>query len=137
VSNLSGQVATLVKLVRVLFLGPMIIVRGLLHRDSSDEAPHQTLWEQVKLYIPWFVAGFLLLAELRSLDIVGTDLGDDAKTWSKFLFVIAMVGLGLGHGVDLKKVGTLGTKVAVTVLAAISFMIVVGTVETFVLDLKG
>ena len=27
-----------------------------------------------------------------------TDLGDDAKTWSKFLFVIAMVGLGLGHG---------------------------------------
>jgi uncharacterized integral membrane protein (TIGR00698 family) len=135
VSNLSGQVATLVKLVRVLFLGPMIIVLGLLHRDSSDEAPHQTLWEQVKLYIPWFVAGFLLLAALRSFDIIGADLGDDAKTWSKFLFVIAMVGLGLG--VDLKKVGAVGPKVAVTVLAAMSFMIVVGTVGTFVLDLKG
>lgn len=133
VSSLSGQTATLVKLVRVLFLGPMIIVLGLLHRDGSADAPTRTVMQQLKLYVPWFVAGFLFLAALRSLDVIGAGLGDDAKTLSKVLFVVAMVGLGLG--VDLKKVGAVGPRVAATVLASMTFMILVGTIGTFALDL--
>lgn len=134
VSSLSGQVATLVKLVRVLFLGPMIIVLGLLHRGSGDdEAPSQTAWQRTKVYVPWFVAGFLVLAALRSTGVVPEGTGDDAKTLSKLLFVVAMVGLGIG--VDLKKVGAVGPRVAVTILAAMAFMIVTGLVGTSVLDL--
>jgi uncharacterized integral membrane protein (TIGR00698 family) len=133
VSSLSGQVATLVKLVRVLFLGPMIIVLGLLHRGSGDEAPSQTMWERTKLYVPWFVAGFLVLAALRSAGVVPEGTGDDAKVLSKLLFVVAMVGLGIG--VDLKKVGAVGPRVAATILAAMTFMIVTGLVGTSVLDL--
>jgi uncharacterized integral membrane protein (TIGR00698 family) len=133
VSGLSGTVATLVKLVRVLFLGPMIIVLGFLHRNSEDAPPSQTPMERVKLYVPWFVAGFLLFAVLRSTGVISDSLGDDAKTLSKLLFVGAMVGLGLG--VDLRKVGAVGPRVAATILVSMSFMIVVSVVGTFAFDL--
>jgi len=134
VSNLSGQTATLVKLIRVLFLGPMILALGFLHRNSGeDDAPTRTLSQQLKVYIPWFVAGFLVLAALRSLDLISVDLGDKAKDLSKLLFIVAMVGLGIG--VDLKKVSAVGPRVAATVLASMTFMILVGTIGTFALDL--
>jgi uncharacterized integral membrane protein (TIGR00698 family) len=133
VSTLSGTVATLVKLVRVLFLGPMIIGLGFLHRNSEDAPPSQTTMERVKLYVPWFVAGFLLFAVLRSSGVISDSLGDDAKTLSKLLFVGAMVGLGLG--VDLRKVGAVGPRVAATILVSMSFMIVVALVGTFAFDL--
>ena len=136
VSSLSGQVATLVKLVRVLFLGPMIIVLGFLHRGDSDDGMFsQGMWQRTKLYVPWFVAGFLVLAALRSTGVVPEATGDDAKTLSKLLFVVAMVGLGIG--VDLKKVGAVGPRVATTILAAMGFMIIVSLVGTSVLDLTG
>ena len=136
VSSLSGQVAMLVKLVRVLFLGPMIIVLGLLHRGNADDsAPSQSMWQRTKLYVPWFVAGFLLLAALRSSGVIPEGSGDDAKVLSKLLFVVAMVGLGIG--VDLKKVGAVGPRVAATILAAMGFMIIVSLVGTSVLDLRG
>lgn len=133
VSEVSGTIATLVKLVRVLFLGPMIIGLGFLHRNSEDAPPSQTAMERAKLYVPWFVAGFLLFAVLRSSGVVSDSLGDDAKTLSKLLFVGAMVGLGLG--VDLRKVGAVGPRVAATILVSMSFMIVVSLVGTFVFDL--
>ena len=133
VSSLSGQVATLVKLVRVLFLGPMIIGLGFLHRNSADAPPSQTAMERAKLYLPWFVAGFLLFAVLRSTGVISDGLGDHAKTLSKLLFVGAMVGLGLG--VDLRKVGAVGPRVAATILVSMSFMIIVSVVGTFVFDL--
>jgi uncharacterized integral membrane protein (TIGR00698 family) len=136
VSSLSGQVATLVKLVRVLLLGPMIIVLGLLYRGSADNsAPLQSTWQRTKLYVPWFVAGFLLLAALRSAGVIPEGTGDDAKTLSKLLFVVAMVGLGIG--VDLKKVGAVGPRVAATILAAMGFMIIISLVGTSILDLRG
>lgn len=134
VSSLSGQVATLVKLIRVLFLGPMIIVLGVLH-GGSESAGAQSMWSRIKVYVPWFVAGFLVLATLRSTGIIPEDLGDRASTLSKLLFIGAMVGLGLG--VDLKKVGAVGRKVAATILAAMSFMIIVSLVGTFVFDITG
>jgi uncharacterized integral membrane protein (TIGR00698 family) len=140
VSTLSGQTATLVKLIRVLFLGPMIIALGLIHRGHEDAdpadgltPPSRTLLQELRLYIPWFVAGFLLLAALRSLDVISAGIGSDARTISKLLFVVAMVGLGLG--VDLKKVGAVGPRVAATVLASMSFMILAATIGTFALDL--
>ena len=134
VSSFSGQTATLVKLIRVLFLGPMIIVLGLLHRGSAEDgAPQRTVFDQLKVYVPWFVAGFLLLAALRSLDVVGADLGDRAKDISKLLFIVAMVGLGIG--VNLKRVSAVGPRVAATVLASMTFMILAGTIGTFALDL--
>lgn len=135
VSNLSGQVATLVKLVRVLFLGPMIVVLGFLHRGTVEVPAGQSTMKRVQGFVPWFVAGFVLLAILRSSDVISAGVGDDAKTLSKWLFAVAMVGLGLG--VDLKNVAAVGPRVALTVLATMTFMIVTSLVGTSIFDLVG
>jgi len=130
VSPLSGQTGTLVKLVRVLLLGPMIIVLGLLHRDTDNSS---SLTEKIKTYVPWFVAGFLILTVLRTTDVISEDIGLQARSISKLLFVVAMAGLGLG--VDVREVGAVGPRVAVTILGTMCFMIVLALVGIQVLDL--
>ncbi len=135
VSNLSGQVATLVKLTRVLFLGPMILVLGFLHRKErvKGEAT-KTLYQRFSLFMPWFVGGFLILTLARTTGLINDDVSDLAKDISKVFFAVAMVGLGLG--VDLKKVRAVGPRVAITILVSMSFMIIVSTGGTFIFDLR-
>ena len=71
------QMGTLVKLVRVLMLGPVVLALSLLTRrlrDATDEpAPRVTTGQRPKpgrpplhKLVPWFIVGFLALAALRS-----------------------------------------------------------------------
>ena len=135
VSTLSGQVATLVKLVRVLLLGPMIVVLRLLHRSEVASPSGQTPLQRVRDFVPWFIAGFVLLATLRSTGIISAAQGSDAQSVSKLLFVVAMAGLGLG--VDLRNVRAVGARVASTVLATMAFMIAISLAGTALFDLTG
>jgi uncharacterized membrane protein YadS len=99
VSQLSGEVATLVKLCRVLLLGPVVVAMGLLFRGGEAR-------RGMKSYLPWFVIGFLDLAVLRSVGVIPESLGARAADLSRLLTLLAMGGLG--YGVDLaglKKVG--------------------------------
>ncbi len=76
VSALSVQVGTLVKLVRVLMLGPVVLVLSMLEsrlREEEDEPePAVTAGDRpehgrlaVHRLVPWFIIGFLGLAALR------------------------------------------------------------------------
>src|SRR5206468_4876555 len=59
VSTLSGQVATAVKLARVLMLGPVVTFFAVrAHRAGSSTLSLRRL-------VPWFVVGFVVLATLR------------------------------------------------------------------------
>ena len=118
ISNLSGHIATLVKLIRVLLLGPMIIVLGVIHSSTETQ---QTCWERVKVYVPWFVVGFIILAILRTTGLIPEYIGDRVQIISKFLFVIAMAGLGLG--VNLREIVNVGPRVALTTTATTGFML--------------
>jgi uncharacterized membrane protein YadS len=92
-----------------------------------------SLNEKIKTYVPWFVAGFLLLTVLRTTDVISEDLGLQARGLSKLLFIVAMAGLGLG--VDVREVGAVGARVALTILATMSFMIMLALVGIPILDL--
>src|SRR3954451_2135698 len=59
VSALSGQVVTLVKLVRVLMLGPVVVFFALRHRRPTASV-------RLARLVPWFIVGFLALAAARS-----------------------------------------------------------------------
>ena len=61
VSALSGQVATVVKLARVLMLGPVVTFFAL---RAHRRAKASTL--SIRRLVPWFVLGFVVLATLRS-----------------------------------------------------------------------
>src|SRR5947207_1594177 len=65
VSVLSGQVGTLVKLVRVLMLGPVVLFFALRHRGETVTGD-QAGGFRLTRYVPWFIVGFLALAALRS-----------------------------------------------------------------------
>ena len=130
VSALAGQVGTLVKLVRVLMLGPVVLFFALRHRRHAaraaaaaapdDEVPPQRF--QLTRYVPWFIVGFLALAALRSSGILPAAVADPARTLSGWLTVAAMAALGLG--VDLRAVRSVGRPVMLTVGASLIVLIV-------------
>lgn len=119
------QLGTLVKLVRVLMLGPMIVVLTLVTRRRTDggaATAGRMPWHKL---VPWFIDGFLLLAVLRSFGLLPEAVLAPAATAATALTVISMAALGLST--DLGSVARAGGRVtaAVTlsllVLGAISF----------------
>jgi uncharacterized membrane protein YadS len=121
VSLLSLEVATMVKLTRVLLLGPTVLIVGGLFRLSGagGTGPRSVGWRSAAL-VPWFVAGFLGLAALRSVGLLPDAIAQPGRDASRLLMVLAMAGLGFG--VELAAVRTVGPRVAVAVVGSLAFM---------------
>lgn len=113
VSQASLHVGTLVKLVRVLMLGPVVLVLSLLRREGGKR-PALPLAQLV----PWFIAGFLVLMTLRSLDALPAALLAPAHAASGWLTSMSMAALGLG--VDARAVLRAGGKVTATVVVSLA-----------------
>jgi uncharacterized integral membrane protein (TIGR00698 family) len=122
VSLLSGQVGTLVKLVRVLMLGPVVLFFALQHRHESSTDGTPPARFPLTRFVPWFIIGFMLLAGLRSGGVIVPAVADPLKTLSTWLTVAAMAALGLG--VDLKTIRQVGKPVIVTVSGSLLVLLV-------------
>ena len=123
VSALSGQVGTLVKLVRVLMLGPVVLFFALRNRHDATAA---TAGEEVRFrltrFIPWFIIGFLVMAMLRSTGAIPAAWIAPTQSISSWLMIGSMAALGLG--VDLKAISKVGRPVMITVTASLTVLIV-------------
>ncbi len=119
VSLVSTQLGTLVKLVRVLMLGPVVIILSLLSKGSA--AAPKTGFPLNRL-VPWFIIGFLGLAALRSLGIIPDAVLRFIVPTATLLTVISMAALGLG--VDLKVLGRVGGRV--TLAVTLSLLVLIG-----------
>ncbi len=107
VSALSAQVGTLVKLVRVLMLGPVVLVLSLIAaRRSPGEAPRPKL--NVSKLVPWFIVGFLALVAARSMGAIPETALKPASSAATLLTIVSMAALGLG--VDVRQVAKAGVK---------------------------
>ena len=120
VSALSGQVGTLVKLVRVLMLGPVVLFFALRNRGTPGTSGTQPRFALTR-FVPWFIIGFMLLAALRSLGVLSDAWATGARTLSVWLTVAAMAALGLG--VDVRVVKRVGRPVIATVSASLGVLI--------------
>lgn len=109
VSVLSGQVATVVKLARVLMLGPVVLFFSVRANASGDH-PVRARRGAV---VPWFVIGFVVLAALRSIGAVPDAAASGAKTIAAWLTIAAMAALGLES--DLRAVRRVGARVTLAV----------------------
>jgi uncharacterized integral membrane protein (TIGR00698 family) len=118
VSTLSGQVGTLVKLTRVLMLGPIVLGLSVLMRRRG-----LTTGTSMKLgrLVPWFIIGFLLLAAVRATGVVPSSGVELARTVSGALTVVAMAALGLG--VDVRVVGRVGGRVTATATGSLLLLL--------------
>jgi uncharacterized integral membrane protein (TIGR00698 family) len=130
IGELSNQVGTVVKLVRVLMLGPVVLGLSLLTRRLRDTAPSrgdQPLRGGPALHelVPWFIVGFLIVLALRSLELIPVGMLLPIKTTAGLLTTISMAALGLGVDVGVVAQAGLRVTAAVTlsliVLGAISF----------------
>jgi uncharacterized integral membrane protein (TIGR00698 family) len=136
IGELSNQVGTIVKLVRVLMLGPVVLGLALLAgrlREggvASDRAPGR--WPPLRELVPWFIIGFLLLALLRSLGFIPRDLVGPLRTIAALLTTIAMAALGLG--VDIRTVAKAGPRIVTAVTAS---LVVLGLISFALIRLAG
>jgi uncharacterized integral membrane protein (TIGR00698 family) len=134
VSMLSGQVGTLVKLVRVLMLGPVVLFFALKYRNDADAASTTRARFQLTRFVPWFIIGFLLLAAFRSTGVIPPAAANAMKNASTWLTVAAMAALGLG--VDLKAMSKVGKPVIITVTASLVVLVALSVTLIRVLDIR-
>ncbi|KAB8142774.1 putative sulfate exporter family transporter [Chloroflexia bacterium SDU3-3] len=116
VSQVSGEIGTLVKLVRVLMLGPVVLFFSLRRR-----APGQKI--AISRLVPWFIVGFLIMAAVRSVGLFPASLSDAVGNLSRILTVVAMAALGLE--VNLPAVRRVGPQVAVAVVGSLLALLAV------------
>lgn len=136
VSEISGQIGTLVKLIRVLLLGPVVLFFSLrTRRQNGDSTPEAAQHWSLTRYVPWFIVGFVLLAALRSVGVVPASAGDAIKELSRLLTIAAMAALGLG--VDFRAVGKVGRPVALAVIASLAIMISLSALLIHLTNMQG
>lgn len=132
VSATSAHIGMLVKLIRVLTLGPVILgfsIGPLLRRKSMSESGDEAVGEAVgdsspkpaglawhKL-LPWFIIGFLLLVAVRSADFLPAVTLQPISDTADVLTIVSMAALGLG--VDIRTVVKAGARVTLVVVLSI------------------
>lgn len=131
VSVESGQIATVVKLTRVLLLGPVVAIFAFLFRH---EQATQTKFSLQK-FLPWFVLGFALCAIVRTASIIPVGTGTRAQDLSRLLTIVAMAGLGLD--VDVHAVRSSGLRILIVVLSLLTVLILLALVNIHVLHING
>ena len=119
VSVVSGEVGTLVKLGRVLLLGPVVFLLALMYRSPGKTANPV---RQILGLIPWFITGFVVLGALRSVGWIPASWIGPTRSLSAWLTIGAMAALGLG--VDVRSVRAAGRPVIVTVILSLMVLIV-------------
>ncbi|MBE7217973.1 MAG: putative sulfate exporter family transporter [Caulobacteraceae bacterium] len=126
--SVAVQFGTLVKLVRVLMLGPVCFGLSLITRrlrDETDEAAaNVTAGERPKpgrlaphKLVPWFILGFLAMIVVRSAGLIPTAALAPIAGAASLLTVVSMAALGLG--VDVRVVARAGGPVTAAVVGSL------------------
>ena len=111
VSDDAGAMATLTKMLRVSLLAPLVIVLGLWVRMTWKT--EQTDAKRPPL-LPWFLAGFIVLATVNSLGFAPDLLVTVGTETAGLLLVLAVAAIGLKTDfAGLKALGARATLVMV------------------------
>ena len=135
IGALSNQVGTVIKLVRVLMLGPVVLGLSLLARDLRadprlDRANRRR--PDVHELVPWFITGFLVVLIVRSLGLIPQSVLPTVTHVAAILTTISMAALGLG--VDVRVVAKSGVRVT---LAVTGSLIILGLISYGLIRLAG
>lgn len=112
VSERTGEVATLVKLIRVSMLAPVILIAVIVIRQVAESGGDKASRPPI---VPLFVAIFVTLAVLNSLVTLPAFVLDAAAETSRWALLTAIAAVGLKT--SLKEILDVGTP-AIALLAA-------------------
>jgi uncharacterized integral membrane protein (TIGR00698 family) len=122
---LAVQVGTLVKLIRVLMLGPVIFALALMGgRKREVRLP-------VTQMVPWFIVGFVAMMAARSFGLIPEIALEPMRTISSFLTILAMAALGLS--VDIRSVMHVGGRVIASALLSLLVLCALGLLVLVIL----
>lgn len=122
-SQHAAEIATVVKLTRNLFMAPVILVlnAAYMRRAASGGSGFASGGNRTyRNIVPVFVLGFLGMAVLNSLGILGLQARHLLRSLSGFLILLGIGGVGLGT--DLAAVRRIGLKPFYAGLCAAVFM---------------
>lgn len=106
----SSHAGTVVKLIRVLMLGPVLLALGAVGNGVGGRV-------SLSHVAPWFIAGFAAMMALRSAGAIPAVLLGPIANVSDLLTTIAMAGLGLT--VDVRSVARSGGRVVLAATASL------------------
>lgn len=86
----SGEIATVVKLTRTLFMAPLIILLGVVYAKGDIKGK-----VKFKKIFPWFLLGFLGLALIRTINILPSNIVNILKILADYCIVTALAAIGL------------------------------------------
>lgn len=134
VSALSGQIGTLVKLLRVMMLGPLLValtllLRARMLRRTPDPAQRDVPLPLSKC-VPWFIIGFGTLASMRAANWIPAPMLRQISVCAEGLTLLSMAALGLS--VDFRTLFAAAPRIILAVVGSVFvlLMISIGLVHT-------
>jgi uncharacterized integral membrane protein (TIGR00698 family) len=116
--NIAIETGTIVKLIRVLMLGPICLLTSLF--AISLFSKNQNTFEKIPSItrlVPWFIIGFILMMACRSFELIPPYALTPLKATSTFLTTISMAALGLS--VDIRTITQSGVRISTTVIMSL------------------
>jgi len=89
ISDQTGEISTLVKLIRVACLVPVVVVISLITHRSRSESPDK------RPLLPWFLVAFVVLVIVNSLGWVPPDAHSALTPVSSWCLLTAVAALGV------------------------------------------
>ena len=128
--TVSGDMATMVKLTRVVLLAPALVVVGWwwARTHPDPDATGGPRYSLANPPIPYFVLGFLALGAVNSAGVLGTTLQQALTQASIFLMALAMAAMGLSTDLAQVRRAGLGAVAAGTLGFLLLFGLVYGMI---------
>jgi uncharacterized membrane protein YadS len=120
--SIAVQIGTLVKLTRVMMLGPALLTVALIQRFSTRGAQDAPL--RIDKLLPWFVIGFLIAIIARSTGLVPDWFISYSQHVASGLTCLAMAALGLS--IDLSHLLKAGGRLTVAVIGSVLIQAIMG-----------
>jgi uncharacterized integral membrane protein (TIGR00698 family) len=112
----SVQMGVLVKLMRVLMLGPVILTLSVLNRPRAGAAV--TTRPHLGRLVPWFIVGFLVMVAARSAGFIPAAAAAPAGHAATLMTIVSMAAMGLG--VDVRSAARAGPRVTTVVALSLA-----------------
>ena len=116
VSRETGDIATIVKLMRVAMLIPFVVCVAVIARRTQSYAQSAV----APPLLPWFAVAFLLLAWINSSGWIGSATQTFTNDLSRWCLIVAMSAIGMKT--QLKQIVAVGLKPVVLMLGEAVFL---------------
>ncbi len=119
-SNSAGETATVVKLVRNMFLGAVLFGVAFVSTDSANSSNAPGL-RRPRLGIPWFVWGFVAAAAFTSVGAVPERLRSASEPLTTGMILVVMAAVGLSTRISaMRAAGARPFVVGLTAMGCLS-----------------